>query len=167
MLSSGPVSLKTTAEPVKRLLASLLVLLTISGCGTQWFPETLEADPDAISEVRNVGREMAHITTGLIYENTTQNIDILIFDVGASSFQDALYIARDRLLQRGWVIEGRASNSLIMMESKKWEQTSVSIEPMKSLESYGITQEPQVAKILKDDPAKSAAYVVLAVTPYN
>ncbi len=165
MLAIGAIGLNRRAVKVKCLLASLIVLFIIPGCGTQWFPKTIEADPDAISEVRGIGRKVAQTTTELVSENTTQKIDVLILDFGASDFINALSIAHDRLRQRGWVVTGRA-NDVINMKSKKWGQTSVVMKSLGSLQDYGVAQELQISKTLKSDRIESSAYVVLAITPY-
>jgi hypothetical protein len=159
------------ASRALRIAAVLLsACLLVSGCGTRWFPDTLDADPGAISEVRDIGRKMAQTTKGYIYENTAQNMDTFILDVEASSFHEALNIAHRRLRQRGWVLPGRVDEVLnddaISMESEKWGRTSVRIESLKSFEKYDIPWDPQTAKALHANPVESATYVALTVIPY-
>ncbi|GAA3444444.1 hypothetical protein [Planomonospora venezuelensis] len=150
---------------INRPLAFLLILVMAAGCGVRWISETIDVDPAAISEVRGVGRKVAETTTSLIYEDVTQNISILILDVGASSFQEAANLTHGRLYQHGWIEKGRGIDS-IHMKSARWKKTSLLIKPIESLEGYGVTQDPQVVKALEDDSIQSAAYVVLAFTPY-
>ncbi|MEV8635801.1 hypothetical protein AB0395_29505 [Streptosporangium sp. NPDC051023] len=165
MLSFGVVNKRRVAPVINRLLAFSLTLLMVSGCGTRWFPETVKVAPAVVDEASGVGRKIVQTTTGLVYGNSTYNTDILILDVGAPSFQDAVNVAHDRLRLRGWVTSKKGESVVYMHLKKEGRDNTLLIESLKSLEEYGVAQEAQVVKAIKADQAKSGTYIVLALTP--
>lgn len=145
-------------------LAAMCALLAATGCGAPWFERTTKVDPAAVSEVRGIGKVVTQTMTDPIYEDTIQVVDILILDVAASGFEDALNTARQRLRQRGWVESVGGTDEYILMESSKWEGTTLTVGNIKKVETLGATLEPRVERALQSDPVKTGSYVVASLS---
>ncbi|MFF4617720.1 hypothetical protein [Nonomuraea jabiensis] len=154
---------KGGATPMtKRLLAMLCVLATISAC-TSWLPEkVIKVDPAAINEVRSIGRVVARTTADPQYKRTTQVIEILVFDLNAPNFTEALSVARGRLEQHGWSVIGSADVP-IEMESSRWKGTTVRLGQLGDIDPLGAALEPAAEKALQADPAKSG-YILASLS---
>ncbi|WP_156325598.1 hypothetical protein [Nonomuraea sp. SBT364] len=141
---------------------ALVVKRVVSGEGL--LPhETIEVAPEALREVSGIGTIMAQTIVDPIYENTVQVCNILIMDMGASSFEEAAIKARTRLEERGWVLSGKPNYSSISMESPKWEFTRLSIKRVHSITNHGA----DVGKAVTSNAPRSASYVLIDVTPYR
>ncbi|MFI9848511.1 hypothetical protein ACIHFD_66720 [Nonomuraea sp. NPDC051941] len=150
------------ASMVRRLLVMLCMLAAISGC-TSWLPETvIKVDPVAINEVRSIGRVVTRTTADPEYKRTVQVIEILVFDVNASDFTEALGVARGRLEQRGWSVVGSA-DAPIEMESNRWKGTTVRLGKLEDIDPLGARLEPEAEKALQADPAKSG-YILVSLS---
>ncbi|MGW4476574.1 hypothetical protein ACWENQ_43530 [Nonomuraea sp. NPDC004354] len=154
------------APQVKRVLVALLALPLLSGCNVAWAVRELKADPAAVGEARSIGAVVAETTQVLRYENADQAIEVLIIDIGASSFREAIGAAKERLRQRGWKIK-YDSDDLVSMESAKWKQTDLSIEPLQALKDYNVDSEPQIASTLRANEAKSDTFAIVTLTPFD
>ncbi|MGW4798817.1 hypothetical protein ACWEPC_41015 [Nonomuraea sp. NPDC004297] len=140
----------------------MCILAAISGC-TSWLPETvIKADPAAINEIRSIGRVVTRTTADPQYKRTIQVIEILVFDLNASDFTEALSVARGRLEQRGWSVIGSADVP-IEMESSRWKGTTVRLGKLEDVDSLGGILEPETKKALQADPAKSG-YILVSLS---
>ncbi|MEV5497502.1 hypothetical protein AB0M50_19095 [Nonomuraea fuscirosea] len=122
--------------------------------------ETLEVEPDAVREVSSIGTVVAQTTVDPFYERTVQVSNILIMDVGASSFKEASATARTALEGHGWVKSAEPITDHIYMESPEWAFTSLSIAPIQDLAGWGADVPDSVMKSPRAD-----AYVLIDMTP--
>jgi hypothetical protein len=122
----------------------------------------LEVEPGVLREVSSIGTVVAQTTADPIYDHTVQVINLLIMDVGASSFGDASAVARTALEGRGWVRSGASFTDYISMESPRWAFTSLTISPIRDLADYGAEVADSVMKSPRAD-----AYVLIDVTPFR
>ncbi|GAA4936284.1 hypothetical protein HD597_010376 [Nonomuraea thailandensis] len=152
---------------VKRLLAALCLLVTVSGCNAAWWPETvIKVDPGAVTEVRSVGRVVTQTFTDPMYERTVQVIEILVVDMQAADFPEALDLARDRLEQLGWKEVG-STDVMVQMESSRWKGTTTRLGSVEDLESLGAQLEPAAGEALQADAKKWATYILVSLSSVN
>ncbi|GAA2897749.1 hypothetical protein [Nonomuraea rubra] len=152
---------------VKRLLAALCLLVAVSGCDAAWMPETvIKVDPGALAEVRSAGHVVTQTFTDPIYERTVQVVEILVVDMRAADFPEALDLARDQLKRLGWN-EVSSGDVVVQMESSRWKGTTTRLGPVEDLESFGAQLEPTAAKALQADPKKWATYVLVSLSSVN
>ncbi|GAA3542413.1 hypothetical protein GCM10022419_023210 [Nonomuraea rosea] len=152
---------------VKRLLAALCLLVAVSGCDAAWLPETvIKVDPDALANVRSVGRVVTQTFADPIYERTVQVIEILVVDMRAADFPEALDLARDRLEQLGWNEVG-PTDVPVQMESSRWKGTTTRLGSVEDLDSLGAQLEPAAEKALQADPKKWETYIVVSLSSVN
>ncbi|MEU8393930.1 hypothetical protein AB0C28_01975 [Nonomuraea sp. NPDC048892] len=152
---------------VKRLLAALCLLVAVSGCDATWWPETvIKVDPGALTEVRSVGRVVTQTFTDPVYERTVQVDEILVVDLRAADFPEALDLVRNRLKQLGWN-EVSSIETVVHMESSRWKGTTTRLGPVEDLESFGAQLEPAAEKARQADPKKWATYVLVSLSSVN
>ncbi|MEV4808083.1 hypothetical protein AB0K18_49555 [Nonomuraea sp. NPDC049421] len=149
---------------VMSAVTAVCLALVTAGCAAFFLPEELKVDPAAVEEVHDIGTVFTRTMADPIYGNTIQLEDILIMDVGGSGVDEALDIARERLAQRGWKVVG-ASERLLVMESAKWEGTTLQAAGVDRFESYGAERETEILKELETDPAKADKYLVVSLSP--
>lgn len=148
----------------RRLLAILCMLSAVSGCA--WFSRDLmviKVDPAAINEVSSVGRIVTRTTADPIYEQIVQVVEVLVVDVDASDFAEALSVARGRLQQRGWTVSSQ-DDVTVFMRSSRWSGTTARLGRLKDIDSLGAQLEPGEEKALQADTAKSRSYIVVSVS---
>ncbi|MFI6637355.1 hypothetical protein ACIBI7_51460, partial [Nonomuraea fuscirosea] len=106
-------------------------------------------------------RKLAEITSvDPFYERTVQVSNILIMDVGASSFKEASATARTALERHGWVKSAEPITDHISMESPAWAFTSLRIAPIQDLAGWGADVPDSVMESPRAD-----AYVLIVMTP--
>jgi hypothetical protein len=150
----------------KRLLAIGFILAAVSGCGTLWFFKSttvIKIDPAAVTDVRAIGRLVAQTTTDPYDQDTVQVVEILVLDVGASDFSEALTVARARLQQKGWNVSA-SGDIIVTMESSRWKGTTTRLGRLEDLESFGAELPPEAKKALQTDTAKSSSYVLASLS---
>lgn len=144
---------------VGRALIIVLLFAMLSGCGSQWLPSRIRVDAAVVHEVRSVGKSVGQTTSELEYEGAVQVVDILVLDLSAASFSEALELAHDNLRRHGWIDMGREPKE-IYMRSKKWDGVDLAIGSLGILDSYGVRQSPELANLLKVDTSESQSYLV-------
>lgn len=110
----------------RNALPALCLAAALTACGTQWFPHRLQADPAALAQVREIGRTVRQEQAELAYGGTIQVEDVVVLDLGAATFEEALRLAHDRLRLRGWQDAGEGPN-LLRMTSPTWKQASLTL----------------------------------------
>ncbi|MEV5892839.1 hypothetical protein [Nonomuraea fuscirosea] len=159
MLRLWAIVLATAGSLILLVSCATAVQRVISGQGLLPI-ETLEVEPDALREVSSIGTVVAQTTMGPLYERTVQVTNILIMDVGASSFEDASAKARTALERRGWVESHASINGHVFMESPEWASTSLTIASVRDLAGFG----PHMTDLINRSPGADA-YVLTDVTP--
>ncbi|MEU4227504.1 hypothetical protein AB0F17_24700 [Nonomuraea sp. NPDC026600] len=129
-------------------------------CGTLWFHKTLEVDPAAINDARQIGAVVLHTKSEYTYKNSTQIDEILVMDVGASDFMEAEAEAHSRLIQQGWTDLG-AHN----VESRKWRYVIVSLDSLDGLDAYGATLQAEIEKAVQAASKEAGSLVIVDLAP--
>ncbi|WP_157248724.1 hypothetical protein [Nonomuraea typhae] len=113
-------------------------VVSTAGCGL--FQVTFRAEAGAVREVSGIGRVVEKTFVDPIYRNTIQIDDILVMDVGASSHEEGMAVARDRLAKAGWV-PGVEREQGISLDSARWKDTPLSVAPYEpeAVRSLGAT----------------------------
>ncbi|MGW0806139.1 hypothetical protein [Nonomuraea sp. NPDC002799] len=152
---------------VRRFLAVLCMLAAVSGCDAAWLPETvIKVDPGAISEVRSIGRVVTQTFTDPLYERTVQVIEILVIDMQAADFTEAVNLMQGRLERLGWS-EVASTDMWVQMESSRWKGTTAGIGSVEELDSLGAQLEPATEEALQADPEKWGSYIVVSLSSVN
>ncbi|MCA2177832.1 hypothetical protein LDL08_16700 [Nonomuraea glycinis] len=123
----------------------------------------MEADQVALDEVFSVGTVVAQTTDDQIFDEKIQRVDVLITDVGASSFAEALEVAQDRLAKHGWKTIFKNTDSM-GMRSDRWERTDLVARRFAGADSFFLEVQQQVEKDLKSDPSKWDEYLLVHVS---
>ncbi|NJP91627.1 hypothetical protein HCN51_19550 [Nonomuraea sp. FMUSA5-5] len=145
-------------------LMTLCFLVSISGCEVPWLAGVrLEADAAAVREVSSIGDVIARTSQELQYERTVQVIQLLIVDVGASSFSEALDVTRDRLQRHGWVDNATSSDGF-SMKSPKWKKIIVTATSLNTLEPYHAKSRPDITKAIKESLVGPHVYILIDIT---
>ena len=147
--------------PVK-CISALLCMIVLQGCA-DWAPRVVEADQVALGEVFSVGTVVAQTTDDQISDEKIQRVDVLITDVGASSFAEALEVAQDRLAKHGWTTTFKNADSM-GMRSDRWERTDLVVRRLAGADSFFLEVQQQVEKDLKSDPSKWDEYLLVHVS---
>lgn len=150
---------KRSAAITRSALAALFALIMLSGCGNLWFHETFKVDGAAVKEVRSLGRVILQVQSDWTWKSTTQIDEILLMDVGASTFEASQDIAYKRLRQLGWSKHGNHS-----LESCKWGHVVVSFDSLDNLEAYGSLEQP-IWSAVRAGPAKPTALMLIVLAP--
>ncbi|WP_440073707.1 hypothetical protein [Streptosporangium sp. OZ121] len=158
--STRPQRVIAAIKPVLAILGGLTMLYV---CVTQLYFETFEVDPAAVSEVRDIGKVLAHTKQEFYYDGTTHVDDFLLMDVGSSNFDEARARARGHLQNRGWKATEGGYRS-IRMESAKWEHTVLRIDSLESYDAYGDPLDSQTKKKISEDPGKQKSYLIMSLT---
>lgn len=164
--ATAPVRSGRISGPMQivHALMTLCLLVGISGCEVSWLSSVhLEADAAAVREVGSVGDVIARTSQELQYERTVQVIELLIVDVGESSFLEALDATRKRLKRHGWIEESTNSDSF-SMKSLKWKNTIVTAASLNTLEPYHAELRPDIAKAIKESSAGPRVYVLIDIS---
>ncbi|MGP4102280.1 hypothetical protein [Nonomuraea sp. KM90] len=151
---------------IRHLLAVLCILVAIPGCGASSFSKDLtviKVAPAVVNEVGSIGRIVAQTTADPFYEGTVQVIEILVLDVGASNFLEALSVARSRLQQRGWSVSSY-NDVTVIMTSSRWNGTTARFGRLADIGPLGAELEPKTQQALQADPAKSDTYIVASLS---
>ena len=85
---------------VSAALALSLVSSFATGCRSELFPSESRAAPELVTDLRGVGKVLAATTAEAHWDGHTEITDILVLDVGGSSFHDALDKVRGILRAR-------------------------------------------------------------------
>lgn|GEM_PF-6879881 len=141
-------------------LVALCVLASLCGCAAQWLQSKLEVDRAAVREVHRIGDVVAQTTAEYVYGNTVQVAEILIVDVGKTSFSEAIKTAEEGLLNEGWVVTRRSVDQ-VDMKSRKWEKVMLSVGPLELLEPYHAEMKPDVAQAVKDHKDGVGVYLLV------
>ncbi|MEV0145711.1 MULTISPECIES: hypothetical protein [unclassified Nonomuraea] len=141
---------------------AVCVLLLLTGCGS-WFQKTIRAEEGALSEVRSVGRVVAQTTEDPVYRDVIQIEDVLVMDVDASAADADMDVARRLLEQRGWdFIEKVGSRTL--MNSTRWKDTSLTIEPFQKDDTYAGSWREYIAQKVQVEPVGRNKYLLVVVS---
>ncbi|MFD1547743.1 hypothetical protein [Nonomuraea guangzhouensis] len=138
--------------------AFIFLIITLSSCG--WFHETLEVDPTAINDARQIGTVVLHAKSEYTWENSTQIDEILVMDVGASDSKEAEIEAHSRLIQQGWT-ELNAEQ----VESRKGRHVIVSLDSLDGLEAYGATLQAEIEKAVQAASKEADTLVIVDLAP--
>ncbi|MGS2642759.1 hypothetical protein [Streptosporangium sp. LJ11] len=158
--STRPQRIMAVIKPVLAILGGLTMLYV---CVTQLYFETFEVDPAAVSEVRDIGKVLAHTKRESYYDGTTHVDDFLLMDVGSSNFDEARAKVRDHLQNRGWKATGGDYRS-IRMEAARWEHTVLKIDSFESYDAYGDPLDSPTKKKISEDPDKQKSYLIVSLT---
>jgi hypothetical protein len=143
-------------------MPALLGMLLLPGCA-DWAPRVVEADQVALDEVLGIGTVVARTTDDQMSDEDIQRIDVLITDVGASSFAEALDRAEARLAKHGWKTTFKNADSM-KMSSGKWEHTELVARRFAGADSFFLEVQQQLEKGLKADPSKWEKYLLVHVS---
>lgn len=141
------------------LLIALSTILSLSGCGHLLFHETFEVDSAAVKEVRSVGRVVLQVQSDWTWRSSTQIDEILLMDVGASTYEESYGIAYERLRQLGWSARGNDG-----LESHKWGHIAISFDALDGLDAYGPLEQP-LQDAARDDSARSSSLIIVDLAP--
>ncbi len=150
------------ASGLARYTPAVLCILLLPGC-THWFPRVVEADQVVLDEVFSVGTVVARTTDDRMSGDDIQRVDVLIADVGASSFAEALEVAEDRLAKRGWRTTFKNADAM-GMSSDRWEHVDLVARRFAGADSFFLEVQQQVEKDLMDDPSKWDRYLLVHVS---
>jgi hypothetical protein len=143
-------------------ISALLCMMLLPGCA-EWAPRVLEADEVALGEVFSIGTVVAQTTDDQMFDEDIQRVAVLITDVGAASFAQALETAEDRLAKRGWSTTFKNADSM-GMRSDKWERTNLVARRFAGADSFFLEVQQQLEKELKSDPSKWDKYLLVHVS---
>ncbi|AQZ67904.1 unnamed protein product [[Actinomadura] parvosata subsp. kistnae] len=110
-----------------------------------------------------MGRVVTETFTDPFYERTVQVIEILVIDMRAAGFPEALDLARDRLERLGWYEVGSTDVS-VQMESSRWKGTTTTLGSVEDLDPLGAQLEPAADEALQAEPKRWATYVVVSLS---
>ncbi|TDC84760.1 hypothetical protein E1292_49215 [Nonomuraea deserti] len=116
------------------VLAFALVTSLATGCRSEFFPSESGAAPELVADLRGTGRVLATTTTERYWDGHTEITDILVLDVGGSSFRDGLDKALGILRARGWEAEDPPHLWRTRLESDKWDGAWIAVEPLMNYE---------------------------------
>lgn len=141
----------------RSVVVGLVALLLLAGCGSQ----TFRVAPEVVDEVRSIGKVVAETRDGIGWDEIEVVDEILVFDVGATSEEEALSKASDLLQRKGW---GVTSKSLgrVEMESPKWSDNRLTYTPV-NMYDFGDQPIPRVARAIRDVGARSEALIVVEI----
>ncbi|MEV5897906.1 hypothetical protein [Nonomuraea fuscirosea] len=117
------------------MLAFTIVASLVTGCRSWVFPATSRVAPELVADLRGTGRVLAATTTEWSWDGTTDVTDVLVLDVGGSSSRDALDRALGTLRARGWKAEGSPDLWRTRLESDKWDDAYLTVEPLTNYEA--------------------------------
>ncbi|MEV0996627.1 hypothetical protein [Nonomuraea sp. NPDC050202] len=152
---------KRTATLTKFALVALSALVSLAGCGRLLFHETFKVDPAAVEEVRSVGRVVLQVQSDWTWEGSTQIDEILLMDVGSSTYEESCDIAYERLRQLGWSERGNDG-----LESHKWGHIAISFDSLDNLDAYGPLEQPLWDAALADS-ATSSSLILVDLAPLS
>nr|SBO91053.1 hypothetical protein BN4615_P567 [Nonomuraea gerenzanensis] len=113
-----------------------------------------------------MGRVVTRTFVDPMYERTVQVIEVLVVDMRATGFLEALDLARTRLERLGWSEVGSTDVS-VQMESSRWEGTTTTLDSVEELDALGARLEPTAGEALRADPKKWANYIVVSLSSVN
>ncbi|MGP3913448.1 hypothetical protein [Nonomuraea sp. 10N515B] len=123
----------------------------------------IKVDPAAINEVSSVGRVVTRTSADPVYERIVQGVEILVLDVDASDFTEALSVARGRLQQHGWTVSSQ-DDVTVFLKKGRWYGTTARLGRLEDLDSFGARLEPGAEKALQADSVKSSSYILVSVS---
>ncbi|MEU4579453.1 hypothetical protein [Nonomuraea sp. NPDC023979] len=126
------LTLKRPPQALGLTMAFVLAILLSSGCRSEFFPGESRAPSEVIAELRETGKVLGATTTEWYWDGHTDISDVIVVDVGGSSFRDALDRALGHLQGRGWKVTDPASSWRTRLVSGRWSGVSVAVEPLSS-----------------------------------
>ncbi|MGW2215988.1 hypothetical protein ACWCSD_13455 [Nonomuraea sp. NPDC001684] len=133
----------------RNALPALCLSAALTACGTQWFPHRLQADPAALAQVREIGRTVRQEQAELAHDGTIQVEDIVVLDLGAATFEEALRLAHDRLRRRGWQDDADGPDRL-GMSSPAWKQASLTVGSLWSAGTHRMQADAYAGRLKSD-----------------
>ncbi|MCP2349886.1 hypothetical protein [Nonomuraea roseoviolacea] len=147
---------------IKVALVAVCIFPLLAGCGS-WLQKPIRVEEGALSEVLSVGRVVARTTEDPVYNNTVQIDDVLVMDVDASSFEVGMDVARRRLEQHGWAFSEKVATRTLM-NSTRWKDTSLTIEPFRKGTSYAGSWQEYIAHKVHVEPNDQNGYLLVVVS---
>ncbi|MEO3796334.1 hypothetical protein ABGB14_39565 [Nonomuraea sp. B10E15] len=117
---------------VSAAVAFALVASLATGCRSEFLPSESRVAPELIADLRGTGRVLAATTTEWYWDGLTEITDILVVDVGGSSFREALDRALGILRARGWKAENPPNLWRTHLKSDTWVNVYIAVEPLMS-----------------------------------
>ncbi|MEU8252044.1 hypothetical protein [Nonomuraea sp. NPDC048916] len=155
------INYKYMATIIKFAVVALSALLSLTGCGVLQPYEPLKVNPAAVEEVRSVGRVILQVQSDYTWEGSTQLDEVLLMDVGSSSYKESRKIVYKRLRQLGWSERGDDS-----LESRKWGHIAISFDSLDGLDSRGSLAQPLRDAALADS-AMFSSLILIDLAPLS
>ena len=128
MLNIRVTDLIRPSRAIIAIVSLFFLLPLLSGYGSLLFPETIQASPENISEIRSIGKVVAETEESAHWKNTTQVWNILVINTEAVSIDDAMTTTISRLNGQGWKVVANQSD-WTQMRSPRWGYALLTLWP--------------------------------------
>lgn len=155
-------SLEPQELPRKRSLRVAMMLICaaflIGGCG--WSHGTLQVDPTALENVREIGAVRGESEAQSEINGQIEVSNFFVIDVGGTSAPNTLDKAVEILRAQEWSIIAESKPVRVLMKSNKWMDVHLSIAPF---DPIYLNDVPDLYRTFSSQAEKSEGLVVIRV----
>ncbi|MBP2703904.1 hypothetical protein JOL79_08800 [Microbispora sp. RL4-1S] len=142
------------------------MLILVSACRSELFPHTQRVDPDAVGEIRRIGKVLVGSDSESTWDGVTQVTKILAIDIGIPDKESVVSAAGKLLEKQGWAMVINKDPDSAWMESHKWDNLGIMIKGIGYYESHdGVDSIEEKAIKTARMQSDSQGIVILEVEP--